>query len=271
MPGRAALPAIAALLIAASACSNGAAPLAARKDIPAAIAAAGDSITRAFNVGVCCVLSDDPERSWATGDSVRSHYERLRGLAGDRRIAEYNVARTGARMDDLERQLREAASLGASYVTIMMGANDLCVSGPSATTSPGDFEARFTRSLKALTAARPGVRIFVASIPNLYQLWSVLHADRRAQAAWDRYHLCPSMLSGSRTPAERAAVVAREKRFNAILERICGKTRGCRYDGGATYRFRFRPVDVSGVDFYHPSARGQASLAEITWRASFWS
>src|SRR5436309_3886025 len=106
----------------AGACSN-AAPRAARKGLPAAMAAAGDSMTRAFNIGPCCVWADDPEFSWSTGDNRRvdSHYQRL--LAMDPRIREFNVAKTGAKVVDLNRQLRLAASYGVDYLTIMIGAN----------------------------------------------------------------------------------------------------------------------------------------------------
>src|SRR5436309_10067995 len=83
-------------------CSNSA-PRAARKGLPGAMAAAGDSMTRAFNIGPCCVWADDPEFSWSTGDNRRvdSHYQRL--LAMNPRIREYNVAKTGAKGVDLDR------------------------------------------------------------------------------------------------------------------------------------------------------------------------
>jgi len=257
------------LIVALGGCSDR--PVAGvRRGIPAQMAAAGDSITRAFDVGVCCILSDSPDRSWATGDSIDSHYTRLRRMAGSTVVREYNVARSGARMDELERQLRAAAAFPVDYVTVMMGANDLCTSSAATMTSPADFEARFSRALTALTSLRPQARVFVTSIPNVNQLWSLLHGDARAQKAWDRYHICPSVLASSRTVAERGAVAARERQFNAILARVCGKFRACRYDGGATFGFRFTPADVSPVDYYHPSERGQRSLAALTWRASYW-
>ena len=235
------------------------------------IAAAGDSITRAFDVGTCCPLTDSPEHSWATGDSVESHYVRLLRLAGPGGVREYNVARSGARMADLERQLRAAAAFGVDYVTVMMGANDLCTSGPATMTSPTEFGARFSRALSALTSLRPHARIFVASIANVYQLWSVMHLDLRASNVWDRFHLCRSMLARALTAADRAAVVAREHVFNATLEEVCGHFRACRWDRGAVFGYRFSAADLSPIDFYHPSVRGQNGIAAVTWRASYWA
>jgi hypothetical protein len=37
--------------------------------------------------------------------------------------------------------------------------------------------AQFTETLDILRAGLPGTRVLVASIPNLYQLWSVLRTD----------------------------------------------------------------------------------------------
>src|ERR1051325_11103971 len=78
-------------------CSNRPAA-AVRSDLPRRIAAAGDSVTRAFNVGSCCSWTDAPEYSWATGDrlAVDSDFNRLHRL--DPRIREFNVAQTGPTM-----------------------------------------------------------------------------------------------------------------------------------------------------------------------------
>src|SRR5437899_3200844 len=88
------------ILSVAGACSQPAGR-AARTDIPRRIAAAGDSMTRAFNIGSCCAWSDNPQYSWATGDNsaVDSDYQRLRRL--DPAVREFNVAKTGSRMEDL--------------------------------------------------------------------------------------------------------------------------------------------------------------------------
>jgi hypothetical protein len=44
----------------------------------------------------------------------------------------------------------------------------------------------------------------------------------------------------------------------------------CRWDGGATYNYKFNASQVSILDFFHPDLDGQAALARVTWAASWW-
>jgi hypothetical protein len=82
--------------------------------------------------------------------------------------------------------------------------------------------------------------------------------------------ICQSMVSETNTEADRQAVVAREQAFNAVLADVCAQYEKCGWDGGAIYGFAFTASHVSKLDYFHPSLRGQATLAELTWRAS-WS
>src|SRR5215218_6070768 len=124
---------VAAVLTAAPAAS--AAP-----NLPDSIAGIGDSITRGTDV--CCWYGDHPAQSWSTGnyayDGIRSHYERLRAL--NPVIADYNfnVSASGARASDLPAQVQAAVAQNPQYVTILIGANDLCTSSASTMTSAAE-------------------------------------------------------------------------------------------------------------------------------------
>ena len=43
-----------------------------------------------------------------------------------------------------------------------------------------------------------------------------------------------------------------------------------RFDGGAVSNYAFTRVDISPVDFFHPSTDGQMHIAEVTWAAGYW-
>jgi hypothetical protein len=236
------------------------------------MAAAGDSITRAFNVGWCCVLRDDPSRSWSSGWStdVDSHYRRLLPFAPLLEGHAYNDAADGARMSDLGAQLAVAATQRAGYVTIEMGANDLCRSSIAAMTPTSTFEAQFRAALAAFVAARPHSRVFVASVPDIYQLWVLFHTSVAAVTTWTTFGICQSMLSLSNTEAMRQQVVTREIAYNDALARVCAEFAQCRWDGGAVYNFKFAPSDVSTVDYFHPGIQGQDHFAAVTWAAGYW-
>jgi hypothetical protein len=240
--------------------------------LPSSMAALGDSITRAYDV--CCAYGDHPGQSWSTGstsyDGITSHYERIRQLNPTMAGHGSNDAVTGARMAAAPTQAGQAVGQGARYVTILLGANDLCTSSPSTMTSTDSFRASFSQAMSTLMAQDPDPYVFVASIPNLYQLWQVLHTNSLARWAWANFHICQSMLSATRTEAERQLVVAREVAFNQILADVCGQYSRCRWDGGAVYRYEFTASQVSTLDFFHPSLSGQAALARVTWNASWW-
>jgi lysophospholipase L1-like esterase len=240
--------------------------------LPSSMAALGDSITRAYDV--CCSYGDHPGQSWSTGstsyDGIASHYERIRQLNPTITGRGYNDAVSGAKMAAAPTQAAKAASQGARYVTILLGANDLCTSSPSTMTSTTTFRAQFSQAMATLMAQDRKPYVFVGSIPNLYQLWQVLHTNSLARWAWANFHICQSMLAATNTDTQRLQVVAREEAFNQILAQECAKYTRCRWDGGAVYNYQFSASQVSTLDFFHPSLSGQAALARVTWAASWW-
>jgi lysophospholipase L1-like esterase len=240
--------------------------------LPSSMAAIGDSITRAYDV--CCSYGDHPGQSWSTGstsyDGIASHYERIRQLNPAITGHAYNDAVSGAKMSAAPTQATQAVNQGARYVTILLGANDLCTSSVSTMTSPEDFRAYFSRAMDTLLAPGQDRYVFVASIPNLYQLWQVLHTNSLARWAWANFRICQSMLGATRTEAERQLVVDRERAFNQVLADVCAQYARCRWDGGAVYNYQFSASQVSTLDFFHPSLSGQAALARVSWAASWW-
>ena len=245
---------------------------AAGPSLPTVMVSAGDSITRAYDATLFgCFLADCPQYSWSTGTStsVSSHLRKIRALGGN--PAAYNDAKTGAKMSALQGQLTTAAGQGAQYVTVLMGANDLCTSSASTMTSTDTFTTQFRAALQAYVTAQPGGHIFVSSIPNLYQLWSLLHTNSSAASTWRTFGICQSMLAASNTEAQRQIVVQQEAADNGALASVCaGFVNNCRWDDYATYNTAFVKSDVSTVDYFHPSVSGQNKLAGITWTASYW-
>jgi lysophospholipase L1-like esterase len=162
-----------------------------------------------------------------------------------------------------------AVEQNVEYVTILIGANDLCAASAAAMTSEAEFASHINAALSTLARGLPRARIFVGSIPDLYQLWKVLENNAEARDAWSR-GTCPSMLSAGNSGEQRQQVAERELAYNRILARACSRYRNCRWDNNAVFDFKFSAGDVSVLDYFHPSLEGQARLAELTWRASWW-
>jgi len=241
--------------------------------LPNSMAALGDSITRAADV--CCWYGDHPADSWSTGnspyDGVYSQYERLVALHPVITNHESNDAVSGAKASGLSTQVSAALAQKPAYVTLLIGANDLCTSSTSTMTSTGNFTTQVGASLAALHQGLPEAKIFVSSIPNIYQLWSVLHGNWVARYVWSTAGICQSMLASTNTETARQQVVAREAAFNQILSQTCALYSQCRWDAYATYNHAFTASQISTLDYFHPSLSGQAALAQVTWNASWWS
>ena len=209
---------------------------AAAPPLPDSIAAIGDSITQA--VDVCCLFGSWPGNSWSTGyvplDGIASHYERIRAQNPRIRGHRWNNAVSGARMAHAPGQARATVRQGAEYVTILMGANDLC--GWNGTLTPT----------------------------------ATFRTHPLAQAVWQAAGICPSMLNFFNSPADRQAVSKRQRELNNVLRDVCATWSRCRFDDYVTYNYDFTRGLVSKLDWFHPSLSGQATLATLTWNASWW-
>lgn len=243
--------------------------------LPNSMASTGDSITRAFDMSVWpwCVFTDCPAYSWSTGTStsVNSQYRRILARNPGINGHVYNDAKTGANMSALDGQLATAAGQGVQYVTVLMGANDLCTSTIASMTPTATFQTEFQQALSDFLSKDPSALVYVSSLPDIYQLWYVLHTNSSAESAWRMYGICQSMLNSSNTEDQRQQVVAQEAADNQVLAAVCGAyANNCRWDNYAGYNFKFPASDISTIDYFHPNLHGQNDIASVTWSASYW-
>jgi len=242
---------------------------------PNSMAATGDSITRAYNTGTL-PFSDALGNSWSTGTraSVESHYSRIFVAQPAILGRNYNHAVTGAKMAGLESQMQRVNDRDVAYVTILMGANDLCTRTVAGMTSVADFRSRFERAMAALSAGSPRARIYVVSIPDVFRLWVILKDNLLARVAWRTLDICQSLLRHPRSTdppdlMRRMTVRQRNIDFNSQLAEVCAIYIHCRFDQNAVFSDPFQPEDVSRRDYFHPTLKGQQRLAHLTWRATF--
>jgi lysophospholipase L1-like esterase len=241
-------------------------PAQAAVDRPARMASLGDSITRGFNA--CGWFFDCTSRSWSTGSdsAVNSHYRRL---AAVRSLTAYNDGKTGAKANALAGQASSAVSQGAKYATVLIGANDACTSSASTMTSVDAFRTSIRSGLQTL--ANGGVStVFIASVPNIYQLWQVGRGSSSARFAWSSYGICQSMLKNPTSTQQadvdrRAQVRQRVVDYNTVLAQECAVITGCVFDGNAVFGYQFSLSQISTWDYFHPNTSGQAALASVTW------
>ena len=69
------------------------------------------------------------------------------------------------------------------------------------------------------------------------------------------------------TRARRTGIDEVVAEYNVAIEAACAETPNCTSDDGALHDLQFERADVSEVDDFHPSRRGQAALAAAAWPA----
>jgi len=240
---------------------------------PDSIGALRDSITQETNFDQAH-FSSNPTYSWATGTqaAVQSLYTRI--LAGNPNISgkNFNYSVNGAKMTDLNGQAVNLNGTpgGVELVTIEMGGNDVCTSSEATMTLAATYRSQFQTAMNTLTTGFPNRRIFVASVPDVYQLWAILHTNANARNFWAAFSICQSLLANpeSMLPADvqrRTNVRQRNIDFNTQLAEVCALYQQCTFDNNAIFNGQFTPADVSDLDYFHPSLQGQINLAAGAW------
>ena len=173
------------------------------------------------------------EASWSTGSdpAIDSHYQRLQTAAPAIVGHVYNDARSGTKMSDLVGQLQAAGGQRVDYLTVLMGANDLCTPTVASMTPTATFGAQFDQALSGFLAADPQAHVLVSSIPDLFRLWDTMRSNPAAGFFWALGRICQSMLSPTATAVDRQAVIAQEQADNGVLASVCARFPHCRYDG----------------------------------------
>ncbi len=287
-------------------------PTPAQTGAPNSIAVLGDSISAGtgaqgniFNAG-----SEQPENSWATGTAggLNSLYQRLVAVNSAASGNNYNQSSNGKKMSDAAGQ---ASSLPTStqYVVIQMGGNDLCRPSEGEMTPVSTYRSQFVNTLNALAARVPDAHIFVASVPDIYNLWYLRGSSFSSSGSagiarlfWDNGLIdiipCKSLLENPTSnsagdDARRNRVRQRTIDLNNVLAEECAKVLRCRFDDFATFNFSSNRVwdgpgqppnsaplkpsnewvfvdgDISTIDHFHPSLAGHRKLAAEAVKASY--
>ncbi|WP_327005164.1 GDSL-type esterase/lipase family protein [Dactylosporangium sp. NBC_01737] len=260
--------ALAGLAVLALACEGGTAGPAPSGGGSGSMAALGDSVTTAF--ASCLAPTPCPRNSWSTGDGTRvdSHYRRL--LKSSPGLRGHNAAEGKARADALAAQARTAVTAKATYVTILIGANDACRPTIAEMTPADAFRRQIDDALAVLKQGLPQARILVVSIPDIYHLWEIGHTRDVAVKAWS-LGICQALLAAptSTAPADAARRKAFRERIDAYNSQLVAACKAygarCRDDGGAAHRVAFSLDMITAQDFFHPNSAGQNALAKATW------
>jgi PKD repeat protein len=234
----------------------------------------GDSISQAASTGGS-LGADYPQNSWSTGtnSTVNSHYLRLLALGAPISGQNNNLPVSGAKAAGLNAQMINVAAIDPAYLTVQIGGNDLCTDAFAQMTPVTDFRAQFQTAMTTLTSGSPNTNVFVASIPDAYQLWSLFKGSGWARFIWSIGGVCQSLLANPTSTLQvdvqrRLDVQLRNIAYNTQLREVCAAFTKCRFDNNAVFNTQFTTSDIAG-DYFHPSIAGQAKLSSVSWAAGY--
>lgn len=259
------------------------------RSTPLRLFSAGDSITRAFDADL---PADNLSLSWVNGyhgfwedffgrPNVKSHNQRIDANWGTAGRTNVIAAQNGARVDDLAAQASQAAGRGITYATVMLGGNDVCRDSIADLPTDAQFAAHFGAGMDALLAHLPdGATVQVVAIPDVKRLYDV-GLDKTAlgitncESLWELTAMgfpCGSMLSPSNSEADRLYVRQRNIGYNAILASVTAQKAAQHpkkflHYTDVTFTYPFQSGDISDLDCFHPSWRGERLIAKGVWDA----
>ncbi len=246
----------------------------------------GDSITTGFD---SWFIGNNDAVSWANGfhgfwedlfgiPDIDSFNQRITASYGSSGRANVMAAANGARWDDALGQALGVAGEAPTLVTVLLGGNDVCRDEIADLPTDAEIQSHVRTTLSYLHSQLPaGATVQVAGIPDIKLLHDVGLAEKGllgidCTAIWATTALgfpCGSMLSPDNTEADRLYVQSRNFAYNDIIEaeveRIHRLTRRVYFHFTDAESVAFTGDDISSIDCFHPSADGQALIAEVGW------
>lgn len=254
---------------------------------PTRLYSIGDSITTAFD---SWLVGDNEAVSWVNGfhgwwqdflgvPDIDAHNQRIDAAYGESGRTNVMAAENGARWDDALEQAQGIAAEAPTYVTVMLGGNDVCRDEIADLPADEEIRGHVRATLQVLNRDLPaGATVLVVGIPDVKRLYEVgltqgglLGID--CEDIWATTALgfpCGSMLSPDNTEEDRLYVQSRNFAYNDIIELETSAWNAA--SNRVHFRFfdaelvPFTGDDISSIDCFHPSADGQELISALTWQ-----
>jgi lysophospholipase L1-like esterase len=226
--------------------------------------------------------------SWVSGLVVHSHYRRLQEFmkAQGKRIWALNFAESGAvsakalaQAGEVETAVKLGLFNSIPYVTLLIGANDLCKSVPLET-----FRQNVHGIFEKIAAIRTGEgqprRVLVSSIPRIADLGESRIMDYRTAGGYScrairstRVSVCKRMTQWKtaeehqklNTLVDQANEILKDETLEAARKYPVLET----YFSQVLSETNLDATDLA-MDCFHPNSTGQEKIAESLWKDQPW-
>jgi len=230
------------------------------------IGAVGDSLSTAFNAKR---IGNNKHLSWSTGNDVRvnSHFRRYAALHPDSHVEAVNAAVPLSTVHELDRQITKLLKSQPDYVTVAIGANDVCSWNDDYEAELAAFSDELHAQVAALVASKESIKISLMPVPNLYNVWQVAHTKPFCQIKWD-LGICPPLLSRKANDESRAKLMTRVLAANNAMANVAAAFPESVLFNLDVANASFTSEQISPLDCFHPSIDGLNLIADKTWQLS---
>jgi len=249
----------------------------------------GDSIMQGMDASGSSFgdVEDQPSNSFAQGTSgsVFSLYSRYRSFGALPHGKEFESVSGSTMLDDAHDQAVQICNQTTlpNRVVVLLGANDICDS-PSAADFPStsDFGAALANALDDLgTCLQTGSWVHVLSIPRIDLLYAAVTDKQESlfhescPQFWSDEDICPVAVSepglvGDQVVAYDDTIGGEVDAADLAYQASNGVHFTTDWTGGmgiSIGTYAFTADDVSSLDCFHPSKKGQALLACGAWES----
>jgi lysophospholipase L1-like esterase len=243
----------------------------AEREEPYVVGALGDSISAGFNA---LRFGDNREFSWTAGldanGLVQSHARKIKTLLGDRNVVVVNEAFVGAESYQLPRQAARLLRQKPDYVTIAIGANDVCTWDEDYLPKLEHYQKHLTGVIETIIESNPKVKIVLAPMPSIPLMYELGARRPGCQSKWDTMRVCKPLLAAERTAEQRQAFVGRYRHLNQVIADIAGRYPVNVRLAAAIVNAEFDDSMISPLDCFHPSIKGQNLISELSFDATWY-
>jgi lysophospholipase L1-like esterase len=226
--------------------------------------------------------------AWPSGKKIQSHYIRLSKTFPSDQLTMANLAVPGSKAQDLSKQLEQLFKLTQedelqeiAYITLLIGANDVCSTESREGTPNQQFATTLDSVFQKLSELRQTqpIRILVSAIPRIPDLGlpevqnSKTIAGISCQGLNSILKTCSPMIQWQ-TPTEYSERLQLVIKKNEIIQNSVLKARE-KFQNldihftARTFQERITP-DLLAADCFHPNQKGHEAFAQKLWEEQPW-
>lgn len=178
--------------------------------------------------------------------------------------------------------LKEHNQSAPDYMTLFIGANDVCNEWGQKPTPTATYKDRIAKTLHRILSQNRKTKVLVMELPKINDVWKyasthkIMRRENLSTCAllWRRANLCQSVLTNM-SKSERTRSEQQVAEYNRALKEV---VRNFKYSSRyGRDRVRFAPykvkfsIDKLAVDCFHPNWRGQSEIAVNSFQETWWA